>query len=79
MQTTLDRLEARIDYQATRIDALYELLRERGLLPLPGDAGRSDGVFEEPLEIAEAPLVREARATTWHSRSRLHVGTATGV
>jgi hypothetical protein len=37
--TPQDRLEARIDRQAARIDALYRLLKERGLIDEdPADA-----------------------------------------
>jgi hypothetical protein len=84
MSSTIDRLEARLDYQAARIDALYALLQERGVLPRPADAGRGDALFDEVLELEDAPLERERRArpsrpSRTRPRTRLHVGTATGV
>lgn len=78
MHSTLDRLEARIDHQAARIDALYALLEARGLLQLPVDAGRGDAFFDELAEIEDAPIAREVQART-RRQARLHVGEATGV
>jgi hypothetical protein len=40
----LDRLEARLDHQAARIDELFRLLKERGLIE------------EDPADV---PLARE--------------------
>jgi hypothetical protein len=65
MHSTLDRLEARLDYQAARIDALYRLLGTRGVLP---------------ARVEDEPLVREIHAApARHAPIRLHVGDATGV
>jgi hypothetical protein len=79
--TTLDRLEARIDYQASRIDALYALLEERGLLPCPADADGSAGaLFDELVQIEDAPMAREKQVRpSRRSQTRLRVGSATGV
>lgn len=65
MHSTVDRLEARIDYQAARIDALYRILEASGVLP---------------ARVEDEPLVREAHAgSARHTPIRLHVGDATGV
>lgn len=80
MSSTIDRLEARLDYQAARIDALYALLQARGLLSRPADAGKGDALFDDLLDVEDAPLERERH--TLSSRRpgrRVHVGTATGV
>jgi hypothetical protein len=80
MQSSLDRLERRIEDQAERIDALYGLLELRGILPHATDAGRGDGLFEDESEGIDP-------SCGWHDRprpkerrpTRLRVGTATGV
>lgn len=82
MHSSIDRLEARIDHQAARIDALYALLQARGVLPRPAEAGRGDALFDDlpDLEVEDSPLERERRATSARPpRTRLRVGTATGV
>jgi hypothetical protein len=79
MQSALDRLEARVEYQTGRIDALYALLEARGLLLLPVDAGKGDALFEEIAEIEDAPIAREVRARPQRCRARFRVGEATGV
>jgi hypothetical protein len=67
---SFDRLEARIDHQAARIDELYRLLEARGIIPAPDKLDR----------IEDAPLQRERRAAPIrHRATRLHVGEATGV
>jgi hypothetical protein len=77
---SLDRLEARIDRQAARIDALYRTLEARGIIPGPADAGRGDAFFDELVQIEDAPVVRERRARSVRRRAvRLHVGNSTGV
>lgn len=77
---SVDRLEARIDHQAARIDALYRMLEERGLIPAPADAGKTDAFFDEPLALEDAPLARESRAEgTRLLAARFRVGEATGV
>jgi hypothetical protein len=80
MQSTVGRMEARIDYQAARIDALYAILHAQGVLPCPPDAGRGGALFEELDDVEDAPLARDTQA--WTSRRppcRLRVGEATGV
>jgi hypothetical protein len=70
--TALDRLEARIDHQAARIDELFRLLKARGLIQDPADASNG-ALFDELVQIEDSPLARETRAVP------LHVGEATGV
>jgi hypothetical protein len=80
MQTTLDRLERRIEDQTARIDALYALLELRGILPHAADAGRGDALFDDESEAPD-------RSCGWHEKprptrrraTRLRVGEATGV
>jgi len=79
MHSTLDRLEAKIDCQTARIDALYALLQARGLLHVPVDAGKGDALFDEVAEIEDAPIAREMRARPERRRARFRVGEATGV
>jgi hypothetical protein len=70
--TTVDRLEARIDHQAARIDELFRLLKARGLIPDPAYAP-NDVLFDELVQIEDSPLGRDQSALP------LHVGEATGV
>jgi hypothetical protein len=71
MHSTLDRLEARIDYQAARIDALYLLLENLGVLTAD---------TEEAVLFEDAPLARDEHAEPpRRSIRRLRVGEATGV
>jgi hypothetical protein len=70
--TALDRLEARIDHQAARIDEVFRLLKARGLIEDPTDVP-DDALFDELVEVEDSPLAREKRAEP------LHVGQATGV
>jgi hypothetical protein len=75
---SLDRLEARIDHQATRIDALYRTLEERGIIP--GPANGTDAFFDELVQIEDAPVARERRAAPARRRAgRLRVGDSMGV
>jgi hypothetical protein len=60
---TLERLETRIEDQSARIDALYGLLEQRGILPRSADAGRT--------EASRRPRARRA--------AHFHLGEATGV
>jgi hypothetical protein len=78
--TTIDRLEARIEHQAARIDALYLILEDRGILPRHPDAGKSDAFLDEDVEFADAPSTRETRVRRARPpATRLRVGNATGV
>ena len=52
--STNDRLEARLDYQAARIDELYRLLEEHELLTPP--ATDSDDLFDELFDVEDSPL-----------------------
>lgn len=70
--TALDRLEARLDHQAARIDELFRLLKARGLIPDLA-ALSTDALFDELVQIEDSPLARETRAEP------LHVGETTGV
>jgi hypothetical protein len=58
IHSVLDRLEVRLDYQAERIDALYRTLEENGLLPHGEDASADDELFDELLQVEDAPLAR---------------------
>ena len=66
----LDRIEARLDRQAQRIDVLYAVLEERGLLPLHRDAG--DALLDELAKIEDGRAPRRGGRL-------LHLGSATGV
>lgn len=77
---TLDRLEARLDAQEARIEALYGMLELRGLLPRPVGAGRGDALHDEDWESPDlAPARQETRAPAKRRARRMRVGTATGV
>jgi hypothetical protein len=80
MHSLLYRLEARIDHQAARIDALHRELEERGILADATQAHAVDPLFDELVDPEDAPFAigighepRPRRAT------RLRVGDATGV
>jgi hypothetical protein len=56
LHSLLDRLEARLDYQAARIDALYRTLDEHGLLaPAEPDPAQEE-LFDELLQVEDAPF-----------------------
>lgn len=77
--SALERLEARLDYQTTRIDALYALLVEGSILHHPSHRG-DDELFDELIQIEDAPLARGTHASPERNPSEpLHVGDATGV
>lgn len=71
----IDRLEARVDYQAAEIDALYHALERRGIITRPVDAETRDAphqearVIEQPRRVR--PVARRAKG--------FHLGDATGV
>jgi hypothetical protein len=65
MHAALDRLEARIDHQGARIDALYEMLELRGVLPR--------------IEARDLCTVKKRKSPSVRRTTRLHVGEATGV
>jgi hypothetical protein len=78
--SSLERLEARIDHQAARIDEIYHLLKARGMLSDSVAAEVRGALFEEFVPFEDAPLTRERRAEpTLHRSTRLRVGQATGV
>jgi hypothetical protein len=84
MHSALDRLEARLDHQAGRIDALYEMLELRGVLPRSAATHNGDEWFGAEAEAqAEAPdLCSVWKRTSPPARrrpTRIHVGDATGV
>lgn len=77
---SVDRLEARIDHQAARIDALYRVLKEAGVIPCPMEPGLRDVFFDKLIPYEDAPLTRDRNAEQATRRTpRLHVGAATGV
>jgi hypothetical protein len=79
-QSSLERLEARLDYQAARLDALYRMLETASVLPRPARRGRSDAFFDELFHVEDSPLAREQCEPAKRRRSsRLHIGDATGV
>jgi hypothetical protein len=78
-QARLDRLEARLEDQVARIDALYRLLEQRGLLPRGAEAGRGDALFDDESEVLDLSPHPETRRHTARRATRFHVGTATGV
>jgi len=79
-QPRLERLEARLDREAARIDELYRLLEARGIRPQPAEERMGDAIFDEPVQIEGSPLPRRTGTRPVRRRTtRLHVGTATGV
>ena len=68
-QSVIDRLEARIDYQTSRIDALSRALEER-VTSRP--RGEDDLLFDELVDIEASPLARAAGDDT---RARREPGT----
>jgi hypothetical protein len=82
-RSALDRLEARLEHQAARIDALYEMLEERGVLP------QAAATLDEEWFGAEPEAHPESRdlCSVWKRTSpparrrptRIHLGDATGV
>jgi len=80
MSSALERLEARVEHQTARIDALFRMLEARGVIPSPAKTGAGDAFFDELVQIEDAPLARERRAGPARRRAtRLHVGDSTGV
>ena len=80
MQSSLERLETRLDYQAARLDALYRMLETAGVLPRPARRGRGDALCDELFQVENSPLARQQRKPAAKRRaSRFHVGDATGV
>ena len=76
----LDRLEARIEDQAARIDALYRLLELRGILPRGVGTGRGDALSDEGSETVDFSGGWEGkRRPAVDRRAHFHVGEATGV
>ena len=79
MQSVLDRLEARIDYQSARIDAIYRTLERHGMAPRPLNARSGDAFADDLLELSHLPLTGSARRQPTRCRARFHIGDATGV
>jgi hypothetical protein len=83
VHSSVDRLEARLDYLAGRVETLYSLLEARGIPTAPVDTGRSDALFDELVQIEDTPFARETRSRPRPPRrrpvSRLRVGSASGV
>jgi hypothetical protein len=81
VHSSVDRLEGRIDHLAGRVDTLYSILEAREMLSPPADRATGDALFDELLQIEEAPFAQESRARPTRRRgaARLRVGTGTGV
>ena len=80
MHAALDRLETRIDDQTARIDALYELLEQRGMLPPTVAAARGGSLFDDASEARDRSFVwKQKPRPTRRRATRLRVGNATGV
>ena len=79
---TIDRLEARIDHQAARIDALYRALERHGIFPRPVNGSPGDASPDESWEVATVPSDRQAKRPPLRRPRRapgFHLGDATGV
>ena len=80
MHATLDRLEIAIEDQSERIDALYGLLEQRGILPRGGEAPKGDALFDDEPEALDLSGGRKGRRRPAANRAtRFHLGEATGV
>jgi hypothetical protein len=79
MHSLLDRLEARIDQQAARIDALYRELETRGILPAAVDAPPADPFFDELVDLEDVPFTTDLAEPQQPHATPLRVGDATGV
>jgi hypothetical protein len=79
MQSMLDRLEARVDYQSARIDAICRALEQRRIRPQPVHARSGDTLFDRPREVTDTRSRRQVRRQRTRCRARFHVGDATGV
>jgi hypothetical protein len=83
VHSALDRLEARLDHQAGRIAALYEMLEQRGVLTGGASTFTGDDWFGAD---AEARVEARDLCSVWTRTSpprrrpaHIHVGDATGV
>jgi gamma-glutamyl:cysteine ligase YbdK (ATP-grasp superfamily) len=76
----LERLEARIDDQTARIDALYALLEAHGIVARPTAAGHN-ALSAEIVQNAHSMsgVKVHARPARRPTRSGIHLGDATGV
>ena len=83
MHSALDRLEARLDHQAGRIDALYEMLEQRGVLPQGVAALEGETWFgadpEADVEARDPCSVWKRKSRPARRPTRIRVGDATGV
>jgi hypothetical protein len=80
MQDKLDFLEARIDHQAARIDALYRALEREGILPRPVTGDRRETSPDETWEVARVASSQPGKKPARTRRAAgFHLGTATGV
>jgi hypothetical protein len=81
MHSALDRLEARIDHQAGRIDALYEMLEQRSVFPRSAAALGGETWFgaEPDAEGRDLCSVWTRKSRPARRPTRIHVGDATGV
>lgn len=81
VHSSADRLEARLDHLSARVEALYSMLEARGILTKPADTASGDALFDELVQIEEAPFARERRAVPTRRRTptRLRVGSCDGV
>jgi hypothetical protein len=72
-------LEARIDYQTARIDALYAALERHGIYPRPLTGSPGEPESDDSWEVADAPSTRERKSLPARRAAGFHLGTATGV
>lgn len=79
MQSMLNRLEARLDYQSARIDAICRALEQRGISLRPLDVGSGGVLADLPPEVSDEPSRGRVRRRPTRPRARFHVGDATGV
>jgi hypothetical protein len=79
MHASLARLEARIDHQEGRIDALCDMLELRGILPPSVGSARGDPLFGDHSQAQDLCSVWKQRSRPTRRPTRLHVGEATGV
>jgi hypothetical protein len=80
MHDQITRLEARIDHQAVRIDALYAAIEREGIFPRPVTGSRPGEPPEAGWEVAAVPPRKQRRKLPSRRRAPgFHLGNATGV
>ena len=79
MHAAIERLEARIDHQGARIEALYEMLELRGVIPRSISTLKSDPRYGSDPEARDPCSVWKRKSPPARRPTRIHVGDATGV